>query len=219
MAYDNSIKQHALKLRERGYSIKEVSKKLNIAISTSSVWLKDVVIQPSGLIRMQERHELKRYKMSQKWVDKNKKQYQINYQKAKSLLSTINLKDENIAKLICAILFWAEGNKNFSHVRFTNSDPTMITTFLNNFHRGFVVDESKFRACIHLHEYHNKQEIHEYWSSITKIPLSKFRKAYLKLHTGQRKKIDYKGCITIYYFSSSIAHELQALYNAVSDDS
>lgn len=219
MAYDNSIKQHAIKLRKSGYSIKEISNKLNIAISTSSVWVRDIVIQPHGLNRMQKRYELKRYKMSQRWIDKNRQKYLTNYLDAKTLLSSIDLKNKNIAKLICAILFWAEGNKDYSHIRFTNSDPAMIATFLSHFRRGFVADESKFRACVHLHEYHNSKEIHHYWSNITKIPLSNFRKAYLKPHTGKRKKIDYKGCITVYYFSSSIAHELQALYNAVSDDS
>ena len=137
---------------------------------------------------------------------------------AHELTNKIDLHDKSITKIICAILFWAEGNKDFSHIRFTNSGPKMIKTFLSYFRLSYDLDESKFRACIHLHEYHNSEEMHKYWSEVTSIPLNKFRKAYLKTHTGIRKKEGYKGCLTIYYFDSSIAHELEALYNAIGPD-
>lgn len=216
MAYEIELKQRAISLRESGYSIKGISRKLHIAISTSSVWLRNVVISPSGYQRMKIKKEDSRYSMSQKWIKKRKDQYSTNFANAQAMLQAVNLKDQNLAKVLCSILFWAEGNKDFSHIRFTNSDPEMITTFLSFFRRGYNLDERKFRACIHLHEYHNYVQIHNYWSSITGIPLNKFRKAYLKPHTGIRKKDQYKGCITIYYFDSSIAHQLEALYNAIS---
>lgn len=215
MAYDISIKKEAVKLRKSGYSIKEIAKKLDIAISSSSIWLRNVQISPTGQDRMTKHKEQNRYKMQQLWIEKRLRQYELNIVKAEKILTYLNLKENNISKLICAILFWAEGNKDFSHIRFTNSDPTMISTFLKYFRQAYVLDEKKFRACIHLHEYHNSKEIHKFWSNITQIPLNKFRKAYLKPHTGIRKKDAYKGCITIYYFDSLIAHELEALYNAL----
>lgn len=215
MAHDISIKQEAIKLRKSGYSIKEIAKKLQIAQSTSSVWLRDIKIPTSGENRMIKHKELNRYKMQKTWVARRQKQRQIDLDLAYKSLENINLHNKNLTKLICAILFWAEGNKNFSHVRFTNSDPKMISTFIGYLRQSYLLDEAKFRACIHLHEYHNPKEIHEYWSKITQIPLNKFRKFYLKPHTGIRKKDNYKGCITIYYFDSSIAHELEALYNAL----
>lgn len=216
MAYSIEIKQKAIKLRRSGYSIKEIARLLRIAQSSSSLWVRNVAISTIGFKRMGKRKELKRYKMAQKWIQKRKDQYQSNYEKANKLLENTQLNNTNLAKVICAVLFWAEGNKDFSHIRFTNSDPLMIKTFINYFRLAYNVDESKFRACIHLHEYHDRDEIHNYWSDITQIPLNKFRKAYLKPHTGIRKKDNYKGCLTIYYFDSSIAHELQALYNAIS---
>ena len=154
--------------------------------------------------------------MSQQWLQKRKDRYTQNFEQAKKILQQINLQDKNLSRVICSILFWAEGNKDFSHIRFTNSDPVMISTFLHYFRQSYMLDETKFRACIHLHEYHNATEIHDFWSQVTHIPPGRFRKAYLKPHTGIRKKDGYKGCITIYYFDSFIAHELQALYNAIS---
>ena len=36
------IKEKAFGLRKKGYSIKEIAKKLNIAQSTSSLWVRDI---------------------------------------------------------------------------------------------------------------------------------------------------------------------------------
>lgn len=165
---------------------------------------------------MVQHKELNRYKMSQKWKRVREARYKANYKIAQDTLQNLPMTSRDMAKTICAILFWAEGNKNFSHIRFTNSDPIMVVTFLKYFRHAYDIDEAKLRACIHLHEYHDTIKTHAYWSEITGIPLRKFRKAYLKPHTGIRKKAHYEGCITIYYFNSSIAHELEALYNAVS---
>ncbi|MBP9670715.1 hypothetical protein KBD75_04940 [Candidatus Woesebacteria bacterium] len=74
MAYDLSIKQRATDLRKAGYSIKEIAKKLNIAISSSSVWLRDIKISRSGKDRMIKHKELNRYKLSQVWIKKRSKE-------------------------------------------------------------------------------------------------------------------------------------------------
>ena len=95
MAHDIAIKQQTIRLRKAGYSIKEIAKKLTIAISTSSEWLRNVKISPAGINRMQSRQEFKRYKMSLKWVEKRETQYRLNLENAKNLLQTI--------KLICGI--------------------------------------------------------------------------------------------------------------------
>ncbi len=216
MAHDISIKEKAKELRRAGYSIKEVAKTLGISISTSSIWLRNMPISASGKAAINRRNQLNRYRMSLKWNKKRILKKQMHLSKALEILKSIDLQDRAITKLLCATLFWAEGNKNFSHVRFTNSDPTMIRTFLGLLNQAFTTDKTKFRACIHLHEYHDSSEIHSYWQQITNIPLSQFRKAYLKPNTGVRKRDNYKGCITIYYFDTLIARELEALYNALS---
>lgn len=117
------------------------------------------------------------------------------------------------AKLLCALIWWCEGNKNETFVRFTNSDPTLIHIFLYTLRKGFHLDEGKFRALVHIHKYHNDERQKLYWSSITKIPLSQFYNSYKKSSTGKRKHIGYQGCIAISYYDSKIANELEAVYN------
>jgi len=121
-----------------------------------------------------------------------------------------------INKLVCAVLFWAEGSKKTNHVAFTNSDPKMISYFLSLLRQSYDLDENKFRVSVHLHEYHDLLGIFNFWSKVTGVAKTQFIKPYIKPHTGLRKKPDYKGCITIRYYDSEIARELTALYNNIS---
>lgn len=214
MAHDISIKEKAKELRQAGYSIKEISKVLNISQSTSSIWVRNIKVSSVGKSRMIERQELKRYKMSQAWKRKTEEQNAKFNHQANTLISNVII-NESISKIICSTLFWAEGSKNINHIGFTNSDPLMIVTFLSLLRQSFRLDESKFHVSVHLHEYHEKNTTVRYWSDLTSIPLDQFIKPYLKPHTAKRKKPEYMGCITIRYYDYKIARELTAIYNAL----
>ncbi|MEI8232954.1 MAG: hypothetical protein WCG44_04420 [bacterium] len=165
---------------------------------------------------MIEHKEQNRYKMQQVWIEKRS----TELQKYLEIANKIILETEfniNISKILCSALFWAEGSKHINHIAFTNSDPIMIKTFLSLLRRSYKLDESKFHITVHLHEYHLKKDILEFWSGITQIPLKQFIKPYLKPHTSIRKHDDYKGCITIRYYDVQIARELTAIYNALGD--
>lgn len=93
----------------------------------------------------------------------------------------------------------------------------MVVTFLKLIREGFLIDESKLRVLVHIHEYHNNDEIKFFWSSVTKIPLNQFHKSYLKPHTGKRIKEGYMGCVNINYFDSQVARQIKVLYNMFAD--
>ena len=73
---------------------------------------------------------------------------------------------------------------------------------------SFKLDERKFRAMLHLHDYHNEKKI---------IPISQFSKSYKKPHTGKRKREGYPGSTRIRYYYSKIALELRTIYNTFAD--
>ena len=120
-------------------------------------------------------------------------------------------------KLLCSFLYWGEGSKNTNSLIFTNSNPKMIRSYLNLLRESFELDESKFRALVHVHEYHEDIEIKKYWSKITNIPLSQFSKSYLKPHTSKNIREGYKGTISIRYYNYKIALELSFIYNRFAD--
>lgn len=61
------IKQKAFSLRSKGYSVKEISDKLNIAKSTSSLWVRYIKLNKKAKQRLRERRLLKYYKGSLSW--------------------------------------------------------------------------------------------------------------------------------------------------------
>jgi hypothetical protein len=110
------------------------------------------------------------------------------------------------------LVFYA-GNKSVS---FINSDPEMIKYFLDVFRKAFKVDEKKFRALIHLHEYHDIDKQTDFWSKITRIPKEQFTKPYRKENGGKRKRENYQGCVSIRYNDRKIAKELIFLVKELS---
>lgn len=213
MSYSLAFKEKVISLRKHGYSIKEIAAKFGISKSTSSEWLRDVLLDNKALIRLKERRILGQYKSRLVFAQKREQQDKKRQKLVEQILSKIELSQE-LCKLCCALLYWCEGNKGRDTlVRFTNSDPFLIKTFLSLLRKGFNIDESKFRALIHLHQYHNEQKQKVFWHGITEIPLSQFSRTYWKPNTGKRKHDNYPGCIAISYYDAKIAKELTAIYN------
>ncbi len=214
MAYSMQIKSKAAELRREGFSIKEIAKILHIAVSTSSSWLRELEVSEAGKTRMSKQASLHRYKMSLRWKEKKLAKSISHQQEAKKILEEVVF-TKPVNKLICAVMFWAEGAKTNNHVAFINSDPHMIELFLNLLRQSYELDERKFRVSVHLHDYHDPEEIIGFWSEVTNIAKSQFFKPYIKPHTGFRKKKNYKGCVAIRYYDSEIACQLEAIYNNV----
>lgn len=53
-------KKKAIELREKGYSLKEITSFLDISHSTSSVWLKNIELDQKAKLRLQKRVDLGR---------------------------------------------------------------------------------------------------------------------------------------------------------------
>lgn len=210
--HKQELHTHALKLRSRGYSIIEISNKLKIAKSTASAWCSNIELNKKALVRLEKRRllgqymKIKIYKKRQQLTEEERKKTVSKF------LSSIKI-NTDLAKLCCALLFWCEGNKSTTIVRFTNSDPSLIALFLSLFRKGFSPDENKFRALIHLHEYHNDIIQKEFWSKITKIPITQFYKSYNKSNTKKRIHDNYQGCISVSYYDAKLAKELATIYN------
>jgi len=211
--YPNRTKKAAARFRSDGYSIKEVSQKLGISQSTSSLWLKGAFLDAKALERLRQRRILG-YKKSAHWWRVKKNAEDIEHQNfAKSVLAKITANPAHFV-LLASILLWCEGGKKEkATLRLINSDPKLISLFLYSMRNALHLDEKKFRAALHLHEYHKETEQKLFWSKITNIPLQQFRASYFKPHTGKRIRNDYPGCITIIYHDALIFRKLKAVYN------
>ncbi|MDP3764121.1 MAG: hypothetical protein Q8Q95_00670 [bacterium] len=215
MAYSIKIKEKALSLRTRGYSISEIHNKLSVSKGRVSEWVRDVNLSDKSKLRL-----LNKVRLGVITSAKNKKartQRIINslLSKATDEVDTINVDNTNLLRLFCSLIYWCEGGKDhYSGVRFTNSDPQLVKVFLNLFRKSFKIDAEKFRICVHLHEYHNVNRQLNFWSNITDIPLKQFIKPFNKPNTGKRIKEGYNGCVSVRYHSVEVARQLLATAQA-----
>lgn len=212
MPYPIELKNQAISLRKKGFSLKEIAEKLGLAKSTASKWLSPIVLSKEAKLRLQKRKLLGQYKSmltkQRKRIEREKELNKIAYQTIKTIHFT-----KPLEKLCCALIWWCEGNKTTQFVRFTSSDVSLVRIFLKLFRSAFDVDEKKFRILMHLHRYHNEQRQKDFWSKITKIPPNQFNRSFQKPNTGKRTQKDYPGCVAVGYYDSKIAKELASIYN------
>lgn len=208
------LKEKAISLRLEGYSIKEISDELSISKSTSSIWVKELILNEKAKQRLIGRRLTGYQKAALHWKNKNIEEQQGYQLAADKLINGIE-KSEGYCKVFCALLYWCEGGKSHqTSVGFTNSDPLLIKTFITLFRKSFAVDERKFRILMHLHSYHNEKNQKNFWSDLTGIPEHKFQKTYLKMNSGKRVREGYRGCVSIRYYDAKILKELKAIYNS-----
>jgi hypothetical protein len=209
MKHELVLKERAISLRGRGFSFREISEKLKISKSTASLWLRDIKLSNKAKLRISRLSIDGRTKSIE--TNKNKREVENVFIRKKVAEYFSNIEQSRInPKIACALLYWGEGTKYDGNksVSFMNADPEMVKYFLRVFRKSFDLEEKKFRALIHLHEYHNIEKQLKFWSNITKIPICQFNRSYLKKNTGKNKKENYPGCISIRYSDIRIYKEL-----------
>lgn len=183
-------KQKAIKLREKGESIKQIARILGVSKSSVSVWVREVPIS------LRQREKLFLNSQSLEVVEKRrnsrikneKAKRQIIIDKACKDIKAISVSE---LKIIGIIFYWAEGGKTKRGlVRVANSDPNVIKIMMRFFREVCEVKELKFRGHIHTHSHLNIQNSLNYWSDITSIPISQFHKTYAKPSIASKGKRD-----------------------------
>lgn len=211
------LKEKSRSLRSKGYSVKEIARKLKVSQSTSSLWVRDVELGARARKRLDKRHLLPYYKSAIRWRKKREEEERLIHLSVVETVEKLRQDVEHM-KLYCSLLYWCEGGKGYyESVRFVNSDPILIKTFLILFRNSFHVDEGKFRVLMYLHSYHNERVQKEFWSNLTKIPKTQFNKTFLKPNTKKRIRNNYPGCVAISYHDRKVARMLRAIYKAFSE--
>ncbi len=209
----------ALRMRKEGFTFAEIAEQLNIPKSTVYGWANGIRLTDVQRKKILDRQYAAKLLHIRRLAElrklKTQKNNEILSQSAKSLISK-GLFNRDQSKILCALLLWCEGEKTEDSVVFINSDPRLVTTFLRLLRESFDLDESKFRALIHLHDYHIADIQTKFWSDLTKIPTKQFYRPYRKPHTGKRVHDNYPGCISIRYYDASLGKLLKMIYTQFS---
>lgn len=199
------IKKQAKILRKKGHSFREISEICAVSKSTASLWCRNEILNKKARERIKILGDVGREKGKVTAREKRVKELEL-IDKNCSVLRNKKYSIDDY-KLFLALLYWGEGAKTSNSFKFINSDPEMIRSFLFLLRNSFFIDEKKFKVWLHLHEYHNKEEMVGFWSDITGIEKKQFS-IYNKPHTGINKKLGYRGCVSIYYGDAKIFKEV-----------
>lgn len=124
------------------------------------------------------------------------------------------LNDESL-KIALAMLYLGEGSKwqSYRGLSLGNSDPEVITLYINLLKHCYGIPQEKMRARLQLREDQDVAELEAYWSAVTGLPTSQFYKTYKDRRTAGKptKRCDYRGVCVIICSSTTIQLELAML--------
>jgi len=212
------LKEKVIKLRELGKTYPEINNEIGFSTpkSTLSYWCKNVKLADyyKQKIKEKNRKNLEKARNLAKISKEIKKNehFQFIINKYKHLGKILNNRD--VAKIALAMLYLGEGSKiNRGSLMFGNSNPNIVYLFLYLLRKCYDLDESKFRCTLQCRADQNIQELEQFWSKKTNIPLKQFYKARIDPRTiGMvSKNKEYKGVCRIDYFSANINQELNQI--------
>lgn len=179
----NELKIGAIKLRRSGYSYSEILKRIPVAKSTLSLWLRSVGLSKKQKQRLTDKKLISARKGAEIRKYKRILSTQKIFQETAKDIKTISNRE---LWLIGVMLYWAEGSKEKenrpgSGVQFTNSNPDMVKLFLIWLTKICKIKKDDIYFDIFIHENsENLNGVVDYWSTSTKFPVGAFPHIYLK---------------------------------------
>jgi hypothetical protein len=115
-----------------------------------------------------------------------------------------------------AALYAGEGSKRDRYLSFAKTDPEMIDFFCRWLRHFFVIDETRLRVRVYLHEGLDLDRAETHWEQITDIPRCQFNSANrVPARTGIRTNRHDFGCCYVGYGSSLTHRAVMGLVRAL----
>lgn len=173
-------KDKAIKLRKKGFSLNEISKKLNKNKSTVAHWCKDIQLNNKQIERLRTK-SIESGKKSGIKISETAKEKRLYLDNKYSNIGKKDLIRTNRKELfyLGLGLYWGEGYKKGNYeFGFTNSDPNIIRLFMKWVKEIYSVNQNDFILRVSINNLYRKSnsEIINYWSKVTKTSLDQFTK-------------------------------------------
>lgn len=181
------LKIKARELREKGKSIKEIKRNLNVSLSSVSIWVRDIKLNKKQLENLYLNKKTGNLKGSIIAAqNKIKKRELITQELKEEGLKEIGTLTDRERFLVGVSIYAGEGGKTDRDISFVNSDPKLIKFMMNWFSDFCGVPRNKFRGSLYIHDDLNEEKVKKFWSKLTKIPLSQFTKSYIAENNKKR---------------------------------
>ncbi len=221
--YASNVIEEARRLRSLGQTYGEIRQSLQLHIpkSTLSEWCKNTPLPEDYIERIAKLNMINRHKgRSIAWeINKIKREEYLGEINRINLPISLSIDSQATSKIALAMLCLGEASKsgNGSSFYFGNSNPKVITLFLELMKRSFDFKFDKVRCTVQCRADQDIPELEEFWMDVTKVPKSQFYKSRIDPRTIGKttKKTDYKGVLRVDYFDYKVRYELESLANLV----
>jgi len=176
-----SEKAQAIKLRVAGMSYGLIADELRVPKSTLSNWLRDVPYIPSDEVLLRIKNGQGRYGLQ-------RRQNRIDEIKELKAIGIAEIGDVTKRDLwMLGLGLWiGEGSKTMEQIRLVNSDPQVIRLYMRWLREVCELENENITVAMHLYPDSDESASKQYWSRITSLPSTQFRKTQID------KRIDKK---------------------------
>ncbi len=208
MGYRGKVREQeeARRLRALNWTIPRIAEELHVAKSSVSLWVRDVPFTPSK----------RRYGPQARYHPwQTRKLREIEEMNTWGIQRMGRLRERAFLAAGTA-LYAGEGSKADGCVNFANSDPTMVRFFCAWLRRFFDIDESRLRVSVYLHQGLDLEAAESFWSNLTGIPRSQFRKPYRAVPDPSIRRNKHEhGCVYVRYSCSRTHRAIMGLVRAL----
>ena len=183
-------KIRARELRKQGRSINEIAKKLRVSPSSVSAWCKDIELTPKQIKALEERARDPHYGRRGIYLASLKRKQTLKINKLiKRGAKEIGSLTKRELFLVGVALYWGEGFKKDKQAGIANQDPKIMKMFIRwlQICFGYRITDLVARIIINSSHKRRADEIQNYWSEQTGIPIEQFRKPTLQTIIWKKK--------------------------------
>jgi hypothetical protein len=198
--------EQARRMRAENMTLSDIAGALGVSKSSVSVWVRDVPFTPSKRRYGPQRRTHPAHTAKLRQIEALD---QLGIQRIGTL-------GEEAFLVAGVALYAGEGSKTDGIVTFANTDPRMIAFFCAWLRRFFVVDESRLRVRVYLHEGLDLDAAEQHWSRVTGVPRDQFHAPYRAAAdpTIRRAKHEF-GCVYLRYACSTTHRTIMGLIRAL----
>ena len=198
--------EQARRLRAENMTLADIAATLGVSKSSVSVWVRDVPFTPSKRRYGPQRRPHPAHAAKLRQIE------ELN----ELAILRIGTLGEQAFLAAGVALYAGEGAKTDGMVNFANTDAGMVAFFCAWLRRFFVIDESRLRVTVYLHEGLDLDAAERHWSELTGIPRRQFRAPYRAVAdpTIRRTKHEF-GCVYVRYSCSTTHRSIMGLIRAL----
>ncbi|HEY0415447.1 MAG TPA: hypothetical protein VGC78_03595 [Gaiellaceae bacterium] len=178
-------RDEARRLRQTGWSIKEIEQHLGVSRGSVSSWVRDVEPIGAARERLAQRAGLGA-RVSAERKAQAARETRRAYQERGRLLA----RERDATYAAGCVLYWAEGAKSRNVVDLVNSDPEVLVFFIGFLRRHFGVPNARIRIACRLFPDHveHQRAIEQHWLDRLDLPRECLRRSIVNRYSKYSEK-------------------------------